>query len=204
MLLYCVNNKHGLGVRRIIHSHLAREMQRSPCVELRTQFFQQEYAAQGILYGRVGRWCPRCDTHDNIFCHIQNKGFCDDFTIDVSMGNGVIGADAITAINVEGSNTSVNWDLQQVCRVRGIPSTNHEDKIQSQLGWILYQFMNRVLSFLMRRRAKSRQHWVDNSVVASSVIHKLNAYLSGITDRIEFHIMSGRIDWSILLHHSFL
>jgi hypothetical protein len=53
--------------------------------------------------------------------------------IDGSVRDGIVGFNAVTSVNVEGTNSGVDGDFQQVGRVGGIPSSNHKDKVQSQV-----------------------------------------------------------------------
>ena len=60
--------------------------------------------------------CTRGDSHHDVLVGIGRKEFfCHDFSVDSSMGNGVVGADAFGPVDVKGSNSRMLGDFQKVC-----------------------------------------------------------------------------------------
>jgi hypothetical protein len=64
------------------------------------------------------------------------------------MRNGVVGSNTFGSVNVKGTNTSIDRNLQQVRRIGRIKTANDENEIQIKVLCVLYEFMDCILSFL--------------------------------------------------------
>mmetsp|Transcript_2538 Transcript_2538/g.4072 ORF Transcript_2538/g.4072 Transcript_2538/m.4072 type:complete len:323 (+) Transcript_2538:14-982(+) len=145
------------------------------CLFRVTQLLEHEYAAQGILHSSIRSRRSRRDSHDNILRHVLKEGFSNNFAIHISVRNGIVSTNALGTVNVEGTNTGLDGDLQQVSGIRGVPSSNYQNEVQTKFVNILHQVVNSILSFL-----------------------------SGITDGIKLHVVTLGIHRSVFLHHCLL
>jgi hypothetical protein len=114
------------------------------------QLLQQKDLTEGVLYRLIGCRCTRCDAHDNFLVQVGQEWFRHNLSRHGSVCNGIVGTDALGAINVEGTNARKVGNLEQVRRVGRIKSTNDQDKVQTQLLSLVRQFADSVLSLLCR------------------------------------------------------
>ncbi len=64
------------------------------------------------------------------------------------MCDGVIGANAICLVDVEGTHTLLLGDFEEVCSVRGIPSTDDKDEVEIEFIGSLHEIVDCVLPLL--------------------------------------------------------
>jgi hypothetical protein len=62
---------------------------------------KHEYGIERILYGSIRSGSTGSNSKDKFFAHIQNEGFGNNISLDVTMSNGIVCTDALTAIDVE-------------------------------------------------------------------------------------------------------
>lgn len=112
------------------------------------EFLQQKNTAQRILNSLVGRRSSRRNTHNNLFADVFQELLGNNLSRNRSMGNGIVGSNALSAVNVKGTNASLRWDFQQVSGIGRVPASNDQDKIQVLLVSDVNKFNNSVLSLL--------------------------------------------------------
>ena len=76
------------------------------------RLLQQKDVAQRVLDSSIRRRRTRCHTHDHLLDHVLDEWLRHNLTLHRPVGYRVIGSNAARLVNVEGTNASLDWDLQ--------------------------------------------------------------------------------------------
>mmetsp|Transcript_297 Transcript_297/g.833 ORF Transcript_297/g.833 Transcript_297/m.833 type:complete len:292 (-) Transcript_297:1118-1993(-) len=139
------------------------------------ELFHHEYTAERILNSCVRCRRSRCHPHHHLLFQVQDEGLSNNLPIYRPMSDCVVGADALGAVDVERPNILLVGNFQKVSRVGRVPSPNDQDEIKSEILLILHEVVDGIL-----------------------------ALLSGVTNRVELHVVVLGIDGAVLLHHGLL
>lgn len=130
---------------------------------------------QRVLHGSIRCRSSGRDSHNDILVQVLQERFGNNLSIGQSVRNRIVGSDAVGAVNVKGSDTSMDRNLEQMRRIGRIPTPNHENELEAIRFGILHQLVDRILSFLGR-----------------------------VANGIKLHVMLVGIDGSVLGHHCLL